>query len=239
MSDTFTHLLAVQDLDTSITQMEHRRHALAETSGLAAVESELAALEAQQADAANRRAALTATQNGLEEQIAGITERRNLVEKRLYAATGSSSRDLQAMNEEVKHLTDRRADLEELELAAMLEADPIDAELAALRERMAPLEGRAKELREEVEQERLEIDAAIASAAGTRTAEAAQLPSALSDRYESLRSRLKGTGAARLIGSHCDGCHLELPSMEVERIRALPPGEVATCEQCGRILIPT
>jgi len=221
MSDTFTHLLAVQDLDTSITQMEHRRHALAETSGLAAVESELAALEAQQADAASRRAALTATQNGLEEQIAGITERRNLVEKRLYAATGSSSRDLQAMNEEVKHLTDRRA------------------ELAALRERMAPLEGRAKELREEVEQERLEINAAIASAAGTRTAEAAQLPSALSDRYESLRSRLKGTGAARLIGSHCDGCHLELPSMEVERIRALPPGEVATCEQCGRILIPT
>jgi hypothetical protein len=239
VSDTFTHLLAVQDLDTSITQMEHRRNALAETSGLVAVESELATLGAEQADATGRRAALTATQNGLEEQIAGITERRDLVEKRLYAATSSSARDLQAMNEEVKHLTDRRAELEELELVTMLEADPIDAELAALRERIAPLEVKAKELMDEVEQERLEIDAAIASAAGTRAAEAAQLPSALSDRYEALRSRLKGTGAARLIGSHCDGCHLELPSMEVERIRALPPGEVATCEQCGRILIPT
>lgn len=176
MSDTFTHLLAVQDLDTSITQMEHRRNVLVESSGLASVESELATLGAAQADAAGRRAALTATQNGLEEQIAGITERRDFVEKRLYAATSSSARDLQAMNEEVKHLTDRRAQLEELELVAMLEADPIDAELAALRERMAPLEVKAKELREEVEQERLEIDAAIASAAGTRTAEAAQLP---------------------------------------------------------------
>jgi predicted nucleic acid-binding Zn-ribbon protein len=239
VSDTFTHLLAVQDLDTSITQMEHRKDVLAESSGLAAVEAELAALGVQQSDAAGRRSALTATQNGLEEQIAGITERRDLVEKRLYAATGSSSRDLQAMNEEVKHLTDRRAELEELELAAMIDADPIDAELAALRERMAPLEVKAKELREQVEQERLELDAGIASATGTRAAEAAQLPSALSDRYETLRARLKGTGAARLIGSHCDGCHLELPSMEVERIRALPPGEVATCEQCGRILIPT
>ena len=239
MSDTFTHLLAVQDLDTSITQMEHRKDALAETSGLAAVEAELAALALQQSDAAGRRAALTSTQSGLEEQIAGITERRDLVEKRLYAATGSSARDLQAMNEEVKHLTDRRAELEELELAAMIDADPIDAELAALRERMDPLEVKAKELREQVERERLELDAGIASAAGTRTAEAAQLPTALSDRYETLRARLKGTGAARLIGSHCDGCHLELPSMEVERIRALPPGEVATCEQCGRILIPT
>jgi hypothetical protein len=239
VSDTFTHLLAVQDLDTSITQMEHRRDGLADTSGLAVVEAELAGLGVEQADATGRRAVLTATQKGLEEQIAGITERRDLVEKRLYAATSSSSRDLQAMNEEVKHLTDRRADLEELELVAMLEADPIDAELSAIRERMAPLEVKAKELREQVEQERLELDAAIASAAGTRAAEAAQLPTALSDRYETLRARLKGTGAARLIGSHCDGCHLELPSMEVERIRALPPGEVATCEQCGRILIPT
>ena len=239
MTDTFTHLLAVQDLDTSMTQMEHRRDALAETSGLTAVEAELAGLETQRADASARRAALTATQKGLEEQIAGITERRDLVEKRLYAATGLSARDLQAMNEEVKHLTDRRAELEELELVAMLEADPVDAELAVLRERMTPLEERAKELRAQVEHERLELDAAIASAAGTRAAEAAQLPTALSDRYETLRARLKGTGAARLIGSHCDGCHLELPSMEVERIRALPPGEVATCEQCGRILIPT
>jgi len=239
VSDTFTHLLAVQDLDTSITQMEHRRDALAESSGLAAVEAELASLGVEQADAAGRRAALTATQKGLEEQIAGITERRDFVEKRLYAATSSSARDLQAMNEEVKHLTDRRADLEELELVAMLEADPIDAEIAARRARMAPLEEKAKELLEHVEQERLELDAAIASAAGARAAEAAQLPTALSDRYETLRTRLKGTGAARLIGSHCDGCHLELPSMEVERIRALPPDEVATCEQCGRILIPT
>jgi hypothetical protein len=239
VSATFTHLLAVQDLDTSITQMEHRRDALVESSGLANVEAELASLGAVQADAASRRAVLTATQKGLEDQIAGITARRDLVEKRLYAATGSSARDLQAMNEEVKHLTDRRAELEEQELVAMLEADPIDAELAALRERMGPLQDKAKELRELVEQERLEIDAAIASASGTRAAEAAQLPAALSDRYEKLRARLKGTGAARLIGSHCDGCHLELPSMEVERIRALPAGEVATCEQCGRILIPT
>ena len=85
---------------------------------------------------------------------------------------------------------------------------------------------------------RAEIDAALTEALAARTAEAAQLPTALSDRYETLRSRLKGTGAARLIGSRCDGCHLELSSVEVEKIRALPPGQVASCEQCGRILVP-
>jgi hypothetical protein len=239
VTDTLGHLLAVQDLDTSIIQMEHRRDTLVETSGLAAIESELTRLGIERNDAEARRATLATTQSELEVQIAAVTERRDHVEQRLYAATSSSGRDLQVMNDEVKHLTERRAELEEQELVVMLEQDPIDAELATLREQMDPLEARAKELRGQVEHDRLEIEAAIASAVGTRAAEAAQLPAALADRYEKLRTRLKGTGAARLIKNHCGGCHLELSSVEVERIRALPPGEVATCEQCGRILVPS
>ena len=238
MTDDLAHLLAVQDRDTSITQLEHRRAGLVETTGLAAAEAQLAALEVERADATARRAVLTATQKDLEGQIAVISERRAGIEKRMYASTSSSGRDLQAMNDEVRHLTERRAELEELELVAMLEQDPIDAELAALRERTAPLEAQAAELRQLVAEGQVEIDAALGEAISARAAEAALLPTALSDRYETLRTRLKGTGAARLVGTHCDGCHLELGSVEVEKIRALPPGEVATCEQCGRILVP-
>jgi len=239
MTDDLARLLAVQDLDTTITQLEHRRAALVESSGLAAVERQLASLEATRDDATARRAVLAATQKELEEQIAVISERVNLIEKRMYAATGSSGRDLQAMNEEVRHLTERRGELEELELVAMLEQDPIDAELSALLERTVPLEAQAAELRLQVAESQVEIDGALSEAIGSRATEAALLPSALADRYETLRAHLKGTGAARLVGSHCDGCHLELSSAEVEKIRALPPGDVATCEQCGRILVPS
>ncbi len=238
MTDVLDHLLAVQDLDTSLTQLQHRRDGLPEATGLTAIEAQLAALESERADADRRRAALAATQKSLEEQIAGISERRSAIEQRMYAATSSSGRDLQAMSDEVHHLTERRAELEEVELVAMLEQDPVDAELAALRDRMAPLEAQAGELRDRIALEQREIDAAIASAADTRAAEAAQLPTALADRYETLRARLKGTGAARLVKNRCDGCHLELSSVEVEKIRALPPGEIAICEQCGRILVP-
>jgi uncharacterized protein len=238
VTETLEHLLAVQDLDTSITQLRHRRDVLFESSGLADVERQLRAVQAEQADATARRSELTTTQKGLEEQIAGVTERQGVIEKRMYAATSSSGRDLQAMNEEVRHLSERRGELEELELVAMLEQDPVDAELAALRERAEPLEARATELRRTVAESQVEIDTALADAVGSRATEAALLPSALADRYETLRARLKGTGAARLVGNHCDGCHLELSSAEVEKIRALPPGEVATCEQCGRILVP-
>jgi predicted nucleic acid-binding Zn-ribbon protein len=239
MTDDLARLLAVQDLDTTITQLEHRRAALVETSGLAAVEGQLASLEAEREDATARRAVHAATQKDLEGQIGTISERVGVIEKRMYAATGSSGRDLQAMNQEVRHLSERRGELEELELVAMLEQDPIDAELAALRERTVPLQDQAVELRRQVAESRVEIDGALREANASRAAEAALLPSGLADRYETLRAHLKGTGAARLVGSHCDGCHLELSSSEVEKIGALPPGDVATCEQCGRILVPS
>jgi uncharacterized protein len=56
--------------------------------------------------------------------------------------------------------------------------------------------------------------------------------------YERLRARLGGVGVARLVGTHCDGCHLTLSAVELDRVRHLPDGEVYTCEQCGRILVP-
>jgi uncharacterized protein len=238
VTDNLEHLLVVQDYDTTLTQLQHRRDALPETSGLRGVETQLAALDAARDDATARRNVLASVQKDLEAQIAVITERRAGLEQRMYAATGSSTRDLQAMNDEVRHLTERRAEIEEVELVSMLDQDPIDAELNVLDERAAPLREQADELAAEVRRQRQELDAELATTASARAAVAAQLPTALSDRYETLRARLKGTGAARLIRNRCDGCHLELSSGEVERIRGLPHDEIATCEQCGRILVP-
>jgi predicted nucleic acid-binding Zn-ribbon protein len=240
MSDgSLDRLLVVQDLDTLITQLTHRRAALAERVGLAALELELASLEAEESALVARRVALVATQKDLEAQIAVVNERRTGIEQRMYAARGSSTRDLQAMDEEVRHLNQRRMELEEEELVAMVDQEPIDAALVALDGRKAPILEKATVLRAEVAQGQAEIDGEVEEARAARQREAAQLPTALSDRYEVLRTRLKGTGAARLIGHRCSGCHLELSPVEVDRIRAMSPDTVVTCDQCGRILVPT
>ncbi len=197
-------------------------------------------LSAATAEVTARRAELVATQKDLEAQIATVTERRESLEQRMYTATGSSTRDLQAMSEEVRHLGQRRAELEEHELAAMVEQEPIDAELAVLAARLGPLDEQTLRLRAEVAEAATEIDAELAAVTERRAAEAALLPGALAERYETLRQRVKGgIGVARLIGHHCDGCHLALSSVEVERIRHQAPDAVVTCEQCGRILVPT
>ena len=56
-----------------------------------------------------------------------------------------------------------------------------------------------------------------------RRTQAARLPEALARRYEDLRSRLGGIGAARLVDDRCDGCHLTLPSVEIDRIKHQSP----------------
>jgi predicted nucleic acid-binding Zn-ribbon protein len=240
MSDgTLEQLLVVQDLDTLITQLVHRRAALAEKAGLTSLEAELATLAAEEAQLDERRRVLVATQKDLEAQIAVTEQRRTGIEQRMYAARGSSTRDLQAMDEEVRHLQQRQGELEEEELVAMVEQEPLDAALGALADRRRPIEEKAGVLRAEVAQVQGEIVAELDEARAARADAATSLPAALADRYEMLRARLKGTGAARLIGHRCSGCHLELSPVEVERIRAATPDTVVTCDQCGRILVPT
>jgi predicted nucleic acid-binding Zn-ribbon protein len=240
MSDgTLDRLLILQDLDTLILQLVHRRAALAERVGLTGLDAELAVLAAEEAQLEARRLELVAVQKELEGQIAATNERRSGIEQRMYAARGSSTRDLQAMDEEVRHLNQRRSELEDEELVAMVDQEPLDVALAALADRRAPIDEKATVLRAEVAQGQTEIDTDLRDARAARDAEVTQLPPALYDRYEVLRARLKGTGAARLIGHRCSGCHLELSPGEVERIRAMTPDTVVTCDQCGRILVPT
>jgi predicted nucleic acid-binding Zn-ribbon protein len=59
----------------------------------------------------------------------------------------------------------------------------------------------------------------------------------LLDEYERLRGLLAGVGVAKLVGNRCEGCHLTLPAMEIDRIRHLPPDEKVYCDECGRLLV--
>jgi predicted nucleic acid-binding Zn-ribbon protein len=195
-----------------------------------ALEVELAEVRSQVDDLAGR-------QRQLEERIAAAAGRRHQIEQRMLTGDVTASRDLQAMDTEVHQLSSRQEHFEEEELALLEEEEPLDVLLA---ERQAALEALAAEgssLEAAVAEAEEGIRASIVTEQRMREEAASGLPAELSERYEALRARMGGVGAARLVGDHCDGCHLTLPSGEVARIRSLPPSEFATCDQCGRILV--
>ncbi|HTZ10189.1 MAG TPA: C4-type zinc ribbon domain-containing protein [Acidimicrobiales bacterium] len=230
-------LLDVQHHDTVIDQLRHRRATLPERGELADGERRLGDLEARNKEVRGQRDELGGRQEALEEQIESSRTRKATLEKRLYGGQVAAARDLQAMADEVKHLARHISDLEDRELELMEALEPVDGELQEADVARDALETRATSLRAAIAAAEATLDAEIAQESTARAEVARGVPPDLLARYDRLRSRLGGTGAARLVGVSCSGCHLALPSMEVDRIRKAPPDAVITCDQCGRILV--
>jgi predicted nucleic acid-binding Zn-ribbon protein len=233
----FGALLELQDLDTRIAQLQHRRDAMPERAQLREVHKALDTLAARAEILATERQLLTDQLSALEREGEALQTRQAGIERRLLESRGAAARDLQAMDHEVHRLAQRRSELDDQQLALMEDQEPVDAELDHLASDRARLDEAAASLSAALAVADAAADAELSTLAVTRGLRASEVPADLLTRYEAIRARLGGVGAARLVGNRCDGCHLELPSVEVERVRRLPPDEVVTCEQCGRILV--
>lgn len=231
-------LLALQDVDTDLDRHRHRRDTLPERAEAKDLDDRIAALTAHAVGPQDALAEVTGRQTALEADLATTEERIVQVERRMYSGEVTASRDLQAMADDTKALKARRSDLEDQVLATMEERQPHDERVAELDEELTGLTGDRERATVALATAERAVDAEIADLEDVRKERAAAVPPELLATYERIRDRLGGVGAARLVGDRCDGCHLTLPAAEVDRIRRLPEGEVITCEDCGRILIP-
>ncbi|MGO9343201.1 MAG: zinc ribbon domain-containing protein [Acidimicrobiales bacterium] len=236
-SERFHRLLEVQDHDTAIDQLLHRRANLGQREELRTIEARIAVIGSDRNEVATERDVLGTRQSSLEEQIAASRTRSAEIDRRLYSGQVTAARDLQAMAEEVKHLARHVSELEDRELEVMEQLEPLDAALATMDGELAGLDAQAEELRRSIAEHEAEIESELARERGERDRLAAEVPADLLSRYEQLRTKLGGTGAARLVGGSCGGCHLQLPAMELDRVKKAPPDAVIYCDQCGRILV--
>lgn len=232
----FDDLLEVQRHDTNADQLRHRREHLPERAQLAALRNDMAALDARAGEVEARVDELRRAQKKLEDEIASLNDKAQQVDKTLYGGTVSVPKDLQALQSELEHIRQRVSTLEDDELELMEQAEPIDAELASIRETRASLERDAEALTGVIVEQEAAIDAELADVASMRDKAAAPVPAELLTEYERLRARL-GVAVAPLSGGVCGGCHLKLSAVEIDRIRTLPADELVHCEECGRLLV--
>ena len=237
MAEPYDTLLQVQEHDTVLDQLRHRIEAMPERAELADVRARQSALVAATAQIQIQVDALTGRQRELEQQIAASAKRRHDIEERMRTGGVTAARDLQAMDHEVGQLVERQRTLEDDELLLMEEEEPLDLALVANAATATVLEAEAARLVATVAANEVELRAAMAETEIARADRASGLPEELAERYERLRSHLGGVGAARLVGERCDGCHLTLSSVEVERLHQLPADTFAACPQCDRILV--
>ncbi len=233
----FEALLALQALDTSVDQLRHRRIHLPERAELESRHKELRALEASMADVQRQRDEIAAREQTLENEIAAVRTKAAADDKALYDGSVSALRDLRALQDEIASLGRRQRDLEDQELELMEQAEPLDAELARAAAARVAIDAAATELLAAIAEAEVAIDRELDELLGQRDALVAPIPEALLAEYERKRKVSDGIAVARLVGNRCEGCHLTLPAVEVDRIRHEPPDALVHCSECDRILV--
>jgi predicted nucleic acid-binding Zn-ribbon protein len=236
--DELEALLSVQEHDITLDQLRHRREAMPERAELITTLAELRQAESGRAEVGERHRAVLAEERRIDDEAQAVGERADEVNKRLYSGTTTSPRELQAMQADIDMLHRRRSDLEDEELEVMEQRETLDAELAVLDAAIEALKETAGALSRTIVDTEAEIDEEIARERAVRDDLARPIAEALLRDYERRRAQNRGAGAARLVGTTCQACHLTIPSTEAEKIRRGAGSVIAYCDNCSAILVP-
>ncbi|HVE95304.1 MAG TPA: C4-type zinc ribbon domain-containing protein [Acidimicrobiales bacterium] len=231
-------LLALQEYDTTLDQVRNQRETLPERTLIHELNLRRRASEAAATELAARSESLATQEIDVESELNVVEKRVATLDATLRAPGGAGTRDAQAIVHEVDHLRERAAQLEEQGLTLLQERDDVATEQAEIAASLDGVATQASAAFAALAAAEASLDAQAAETTAARDAARAAVPVELLATYDRLRERLGGVGAARVSGGSCSGCHLALSSVDVDRLHKLAPGEFATCEQCGRILVP-
>ena len=229
-------LLELQRLDTTAGQLTHRRANLPERGTAAEAEAALAEHRRTASASTARAHELELAIDALERDGEALAAQRTRLEAQLRTIT--APRQAEALMHELETIATRRDELDDQELAHLDEQSELADVLAGLAAAQPAVESAATESSAALSGAAAAIDDELAAIAASRDSVIAHLDAGVIERYERLRSRLGGVAVARLEGSRCGGCHLDLSTTELEEVRGVGTGQLTDCPQCGRMLVP-
>jgi predicted nucleic acid-binding Zn-ribbon protein len=231
-------LLLLQDHDGALDRLQHRRDTLAERATLAQLEGRIAQLASRRRAVVRKRDELSREERRLGDEAGALHEKAAEVEAKMYSGSVSSPRELQAMQADVEQLRRHERAVEGRELELIEAMEPVDHDLGVLDDEYSALDAELRATRSSLERAEADIDREASEERKARDAIAGEIEPPLVAEYERRRTRAQGVGVARLVGNTCQGCHLSIPSTEVDRIRRAPEGSLQYCDNCGAILVP-
>jgi predicted nucleic acid-binding Zn-ribbon protein len=229
-------LLALQALDSSIIQLDHKAQTLPvskilddKTVAHATARDLCVAAETEKSDIKHE---LSKSEIDVEQVVARIEKD----EKRLASGLGTP-KELEQLQHELGSLAKRRAELEEIELEVMVRIEALDQRISSLSQERDALHEEVTKFAKEKEVALDEIARAKNATLSDRANLAQAMEPELLALYDKIRTSADGIGAARLHAGRCEGCHLNINAADLSRIASLPEDEVVRCEECRRILV--
>lgn len=228
-------ILDIQRMDFLFATLRNKMATLPEIAQLHTTNSRLTVVRDLQVAAQTQISDIKVELSRSESDVEQVATRLERDEKRL--ADGSTgAKDLEKLQHEVQTLITRRSELEEVELEIMMRIDGIKARLDELKAEEATLISQSAEIETLKNTATQGIEIEIASTVAERASTAATVDKTLLELYEKIRAS-SGTGAAAMREGKCDGCHLSINGVELNRLKTLAEDEVVRCEECRCILV--
>jgi predicted nucleic acid-binding Zn-ribbon protein len=232
-------LLDLQELDTQLDRLAHRRRTLPELAEIAKSEERLGGVADALVAAQTEISDIDREQKKAEQDVDQVRARADRDQKRLDSGQVSSARDLENLQSEIASLQKRQSDLEEIVLEVMERREEAENRLRTVEADKGAAEKDLAELSERRDASYREIDGQAELTRTARAGVAGDIPDDLLKLYGKLREQHRGVAAAALLRGQCQGCHLQLNTVELNAIRAAAKDDVIRCEECRRILVRT
>jgi len=228
-------LLALQGVDTGIDRASARRASLESGETLATARAEADRAEAAVGELRLQVDELGRDQLRFEHEIDSLTQKEAAESKRMYDGSVANVKELEALQHETESLKRRRSGREDELLVLLEQREELDG-------RVTGAETVAEGLRTEVDRtamkaadELVAVTAELERLAAERAELTPQIDPELLELYEDLRRQKKGVGVAALVDGVCSGCHEQLSSMQLDKLKRTEG--IRRCEHCRRILV--
>ena len=236
--DSLETLNALVDADRWIERVRGQKSQLPELKELGVLESEMKSVASQLSELNEAMLPIKAELSGATSLVIQMTERRQELEHRL-AAPSATPKELVVVQTELDHVNTQLNYAQSREVEYFLELEPMELELESVSERAKEMIARRNELRESVAELSATLEEELNALVQGRVPLVENVPTPLRDLYERARSHVGGgVGAARVVSGRCEGCHIELSPLDVDRLKKTTESNLMRCPECGRLLLP-
>lgn len=227
-------LLELQQLDTTLARLNRRREQLPERQELVGLTDETRTARDRFMTAQRHLEDLQTEIARVESDVEVVRQRHGRTSGRL--ASSVSSKEAQALQEELESLDSRKNVLEDRELELMEQAEGAENEFSLASSAVAGVDTRRADLEQRISEAEAELDAEAERIAEERLGLSAEIQGDLREVYERTRERY-GTGAARLVGNVSEGSNMQLDAADMAAIQAAGPDTLFFCPVSGAILV--
>ena len=214
----------ISDLDKYLSDIKHQ---LSDESAISSAKSEVDKIKTYQDN-------LTLKHRSIENVLDDLQGRLKQLDSKLYSGNITSERELSAGQDERNFIVEdiKKKEDELLELMVML--DTIESRHDQAQQKLSQLEKQRPAKKKSLMSKESSISKELDDFSKNKEDLLTQIPGDLLRIYQSIYKIKNGQAVVKVEGGTCQGCHIKLTTMELQKARN--EEGVVCCDSCQRIL---